>query len=928
MSHAFSVPRFPWLGFVVFATLLAPSAHSAPRTGAGAIVYYNGAVFTGQDGAVDGSWFVVRDGRFVEVGRGAGLPVGWRGAETHDLGGRFVAPGFIDAHVHLVDGGLGLIQTDLGLVLTAEELSSALAQADHQRVGGFVVARNLGLEACGGTLPTHDLFDRLLPSPDVPAFVALKGGHLVYLSRPALARLGIDRDTPDPPGGRIVRDSAGEPTGVLVDQAAWNAVRFVSSAIDPQTVAQAILAAQQRALRYGITTIGDNTFYPLHMAQFLRLSEAGLLKLRVAARSFGSLPITHFLMKSIGSTPFGRDPRVRYLGAKFFLDTSLSDAADEVATWQLPGGAKRDAGEAGLTLTKDQLREAFLFAGPYGLAFHNQSRAGTERLLAVRASIAGRRDPRAVDIIDHCGACDGDLPARLRDSGFKVTLLPGQLHDLPIIARRLGDNATRRLLPIRALFQAGVRPALTSDWPYGTETTYPGVPDCFHRLGLAPLANLAVVTSGLSPDGTPIPGAGERTISPSQALLGYTAYAAPVVGRPEEIGKIAPSFQADFVVLPRSPLDEPPAGLYTMEVQETYVGGEKVWGAADEKPAGEHLAREAATFRRTPLGYTLSPIIGYDPVPGVLLGGAVFFYPYQPRGPRGLAQVMIPPSQGTVAAQVDAAFLHALGPVSPRMFASVDSLRGRYFGFGMATPADAVLTTRPVRVDGALGAMIALGDNLQLGTYGVYTYLRDRQAAGIDAASGGAEGAINGHATGARLELVHDDRDNEFSTRRGGRETLWTEAWLLQAGQDNARGRAGASVARFFALYAPDLVLATHLEGAASMGRRAYATSFSLGGADLLRGYLANRFRGDAFVAATLELRFPIWGFVSGVAFADAGRVFRYGDESDLHARALGLAGGGGLRIGLPPDWLIKLRFDVGFSRDQWGLFFKFNEAF
>ena len=149
MLHAFSVPRFSRLGFVVFATLLAPSAHSAPRTGAGAIVYYNGAVFTGQDGAVDGSWFVVRDGRFVDVGRGAGLPNGWSGAETHDLGGRFVAPGFIDAHVHLVDGGLSLIQTDLGLVRTAEELSSALAQAGAENTAFNAAVVNFDTRAGG-----------------------------------------------------------------------------------------------------------------------------------------------------------------------------------------------------------------------------------------------------------------------------------------------------------------------------------------------------------------------------------------------------------------------------------------------------------------------------------------------------------------------------------------------------------------------------------------------------------------------------------------------------------------------------------------------------------------------------------------------------------------------------------------------------------
>lgn len=99
-----------------------------------------------------------------------------------------------------------------------------------------------------------------------------------------------------------------------------------------------------------------------------------------------------------------------------------------------------------------------------------------------------------------------------------------------------------------------------------------------------------------------------------------------------------------------------------------------------------------------------------------------------------------------------------------------------------------------------------------------------------------------------------------------------------------------------------------------------------LGGADLLRGYLNNRFRGDAFTAATGELRIPIWSFISGAAFTEAGRVFLLEGEDD--GPAIGMTSGFGLRFGLPPDGLIKLRFDAGFARDGWGLFFKFGEAF
>jgi len=120
-------------------------------------------------------------------------------------------------------------------------------------------------------------------------------------------------------------------------------------------------------------------------------------------------------------------------------------------------------------------------------------------------------------------------------------------------------------------------------------------------------------------------------------------------------------------------------------------------------------------------------------------------------------------------------------------------------------------------------------------------------------------------------------------------------------------------------------VLALRADGGTSAGGRNYATNYAIGGADLLRGYYSNRFRGEHFAAGTAELRWPIVGPLSGAAFGDIGRVWAAGD---VHPRILAYSGGGGLRFGIPPDRLVRLRFDLGFAPDQWGLFFKFNEAF
>ena len=906
----------PWIGRLLL-LLFALPCQAEPTDSP--TVYHHGAVFTGRFDRVDADWFVVGDGRFLDTGAGP-VPERWDQARRVDLAGRFVAPGFVDAHVHLLDGGLGLLQVDAGDARDASEVKGAVARAAAQPLGAWVVVRNVGLDVLGGRFPTHETMrDLVAPASAKPVLMLLKGGHHVYASPAALERLGIDRRARSPKGGMVVRDDQGTPTGLLVDQAAWDAIRALALDLPPETIAQAVLLAQDLAVRFGITTVGDNTFFPTLGAQYARMADKRLLRLRISMRSFGPESMTRLAMKSLGARSFGRPGlQIRYFGEKYFLDSSLSTAGAAVS------GAERL--DTGPRYSVEELRDQMLFAGPFGTAFHTQSREGAERLAEARTTISRRRAGALPDVLDHCGRCGGgDLPRRLGAAGLRLTLLPGQLHDLPALMRDLPADTHASLLQIRELFDAGLEPALTSDWPFGAGKSYPDLPDGFHRLGLSALANVAVAVSGKAPDGEAIDGASTRTIPVGQALLGITVYGAQAIGR-DDVGRIIPGARADFVVLPKSPFEVDPVELYRMDSLATYIEGTPVGTAMPGDVATPVQAEaEVRDFSRKPSGQVLSPIFGYDPVPGFLLGAAYFFYPYEPRGLHGMVQAYMSPQQVRAYGEAEVVAGRLWGRLSPRLWVRATSLAERYYGAGMATDPDVYVKTEPLRLDGALGLVYALDKTTSVSLHARGGYIRDHKASDIEALGPASEGHVDGTFAGGRVEIAHDNRDNAFSTRSGGREALWAEVYGLQAGAASFRSLAGLTLTRFVALRAPDFVLALRADGGVSAGDRNYATDYAIGGSDLLRGYYSNRFRGQHFAVGTAELRWPMFGPISGAAFGDVGRVWAVGD---VNPRVVAYSGGAGVRIGLPPDRMVRLRFDVGFAPDQWGIFFKFNEAF
>src|SRR5258708_3108425 len=143
-------------------------------------LYYHATVFSGRSEQPDATWFTVENGRVTDVGSGD-APERWRDAQRVDLGGRFVMPGFVDAHVHFVEGGLGLIQEDLADVVSADAARRAVARAAQRSACAVIVVRNPRLGVIGNQPPTHD---RIAPIAAVagtrPTLVTLKGRPPVY----------------------------------------------------------------------------------------------------------------------------------------------------------------------------------------------------------------------------------------------------------------------------------------------------------------------------------------------------------------------------------------------------------------------------------------------------------------------------------------------------------------------------------------------------------------------------------------------------------------------------------------------------------------------------------------------------------------------------------------------------------------------------
>jgi hypothetical protein len=479
-------------------------------------------------------------------------------AETRvvDLGGRLAVPGFNDAHVHFLEGGLGLLSVDLRDARDELEMARRLGErARTLPAGEWITGGQWDHEAWPARrLPTRAHIDAETPAH--PVFVRRLDGHMALANTPALRAAEITRGTPDPPGGTIEKDARGEPTGILKDKA-MDLMRRAMPPRSPARMRLAVQAALREAARHGVTTVQDNS--PVEsLPVYLDLQAAGALTARLCV--WRPIEVLDALIDA-GVRPGLGDEWVRLGALKLLADGSLG--AGTAAFFE---GYADEPDNRGLLLkTEDEIRRLVLRADAHGfqLAVHAIGDRANALVLDCFAE-ARLRNPGwdrrwRIEHAQHVRAAD---VARFRELGVIASVQPFHaVDDMRFAERRLGAQRSREAYRLRSFRDAGVPLAFGTDWyvePLDPRTV-------LHA------AVLREARAG-GPAGGWMP---QERVAMEDALDAYTRGSACAERTDGEKGTLAPGMLADVTVLADDVLERPQAVLRT-PVEMTIVGGRVV----------------------------------------------------------------------------------------------------------------------------------------------------------------------------------------------------------------------------------------------------------------------------------------------------------------------------------------------------------------
>jgi hypothetical protein len=320
---------------------------------------------------------------------------------------------------------------------------------------------------------------------------------------------------------------------------------------------------------------------------------------------------------------------------------------------------------------------------------------------------------------------------------------------------------------------------------------------------------------------------------------------------------------------------------------------------------------------------SFAPILGYDPIPGPVVGAAFFSAPVGDQGTEIMAQIIAAPKQPRGDLALDVSWKELWPGWTPRISLRFHSFETEYFGLGMAPDGTQPLMMKAYTSKTRFGLVRTLAPTLKAAVDG-FLYVRSQESAtDLDALVAG-EGPVEGAWAGVQLEAVWDTRERTWGDAEGVRVRGWLREWPIQGSRALSRLLGGAEASAYVRLDS-FLLLALHGEAATSRGNRGVLSTLHLGGSDNLRGYVSERFRGDSLVLGQAELRTSPLDHVSVVGFAEAGRVWlQDGDTSGRIASDVGV----GVRWDIPPGRRARVRADAGWSSERMALFVTFGDAF
>jgi predicted amidohydrolase YtcJ len=570
--------RFVWFT-VIFSAVTSSFAQSSPAhhgpshrvtpvalsQGPPDIIFFDGAIYTGSGFAEDkpeivqamaiGGGKVLAVGTSDEVTRIAGPKTILRDLNTANSG-TYVFPGFNDAHVHLGSAGQTKLNVDLtGVKSLAAMLASIKKFADASPAGQWLTGGNWDHTLWASkTLPTRQDLDTV--TGDHPAFLDRIDGHISIANTAALKAAGITGATKPPQGGAIDLDANGEPTGILRE----SAQDLVDKVIPPPTAAErrrGLELAINDALAHGVTSVQDFSDWEDFLV-FETMEKEGNLGIRISEWLPFKAPLAD-LIRMRAHHDHG-DPMLHTGFLKGFMDGSLGS---RTAAMKAP--YSDDPGNTGLPqYTQTQLNQMAVERAQMGfqLGFHAIGDRAAAMALDAYAQPGVSRTAR--NRIEHAQVVDpADIP-RFKQLGVIASMQPSHLlTDMNWAEARLGPKRAAYSYAWKAFLDAGVPLAFGTDYPVEPVTPFRGL--------------YAAVTR-MNEKGTQTYYAQNR-ISRGQALYAYTQGSAYAEFAEKRKGKLAPGYDADFILVDRDLYKVSAPAILATRVLDTFVAGKESFAA-------------------------------------------------------------------------------------------------------------------------------------------------------------------------------------------------------------------------------------------------------------------------------------------------------------------------------------------------------------
>ncbi|WP_336992017.1 amidohydrolase [Leucobacter sp. VD1] len=554
------------------------------------VVFENGWIYTGTDSQPRPGGVAVADGRILSTDPEEVARLSETATERVDLAGRLLIPGFQDAHVHPVSAGIELLSCNLTECDTAERTLAAIAAyAEAHPEVEWILGAGWSMDAFPGGTPTRQMLDAIVP--DRPVFLENRDHHGAWFNTRAAELAGVDATTADPADGRFEREDDGTPAGTA-HEGAMNLFAAARPRATQQKAYDGLLAAQEYLLSFGITAwqdaaVGEFMGSPDTVPVYHRAVADGTLKVRVRGaqwwnREEGDAQLGPIIARRDEAAAACDPERLSLSSVKVMVDGVAENFTAAMHDCYLDHHGQATDNRGISFFDPRQMADFVTALDREGVQVHFHAlgdRAVTDALNAIEQArtVNGPSDNR--HHLAHLQLVRSEDVDRFAPLGATANMQAlwacheDQLDELTLPF--LAGDAEARHYPFGELASAGAALAAGSDWPVSR-------PDPIQAI------HVAVNRVAYGEERPPL-GPEHQKLTLAQALDAYTQGTARINHLDHATGRLLPGYYADLAILDRNVFDVPAEQIGSVGVDETWVGGERVYAraAADSAATGD-----------------------------------------------------------------------------------------------------------------------------------------------------------------------------------------------------------------------------------------------------------------------------------------------------------------------------------------------------